>query len=815
MSSQEANPAIEATPPSGPPSVLRAGWQIPLLFVSVALLTAGVVTAMKSRPKVDPTIPLQEAEALVAAHEWEKAVTTLNDRVRGFVDSAAATDEHRARFRLARARAFAGAVLLPGADRPENHRVIADDFAAAEKLGVTLEAGDVSRLVESLVALGRVDDAVRRIESLPRDDASRRVRLTRLVIEACLRGPPGRESQTLELLAALAVEPSIGPAERAWVLARQAEMLIAAGRAEEAITKLLRDMQRLRDAPSHTMGELHLRLGEAYMAAGNEPASARQLELADGLLDPHSVLRAEAALMLGRLLKAGAGTDAEQMARAADRFAVVVNEYSTSPSYLPAVLELAEIDSAAGDHGAACERYAELVEAVRKPGASLPRGVSVERVYASLMERQTGRFLSADYATSLRYGELAASLFEDSKIPAALLLALAQTHRASADALLGAPGEQGAAAVEKLDPATRSELKRHLLAAGEWFRRHAERVSAEDTQRYLDSRWLAADSFDLAGDMDEARREFALYADGAPDDDARRPEARFRLAQVFQVGRDYATAAALFREAMAASGAVSDRARVPLARCLLADADASNDDEAERLLLSTVDGSVVGPDAAAFREALVELAGLYYATGRHAEAIARLEEALARFPGDPRAPILRYKLADANRLSAGQIAQTLRQGLPQATREALERERVERLRSAAALYEQVRAELESVTDRRLTDLERVCLRNAYFAIGDCAFDLGDDDAAIAAYDAARLAYAEDPSSLVAMVQIVNAYVRQGRWTQARTANERARQHLARFPDEVWQRPDMPMEKKHWERWLDSRTLLEQSARAEP
>ncbi|MBX3403561.1 MAG: tetratricopeptide repeat protein [Phycisphaeraceae bacterium] len=815
MSNGEPIPQSEAAQPAGLKASLRAGWPIPLLFVSIALLTAGVVTAMKSRPKVDPTIPLKEAEVLVAAHEWEKAVAVLNDRVRGFVDSAGATDEHRARFRIARARAFAGAILLPGADRAENHRVVVEDFVAAEKLGLVLEPGDVSRLVESLVAVGRIDDAVRRMNTLPRDDASRRVRLTRLVIEACLRDGAGRESQTLELLGALAVEPSIGPPERAWVLARQAEMLIAAGRAEEAITKLLRDMQRLRDVPPSSLGELHLRLGEAYMAAGNEPASARQLEMADGLLDEHSALRAEAALMLGRLLKAGAGTDAEQTARAADRFAVVVNEYSTSPSYLPAVLELAEIDSAGGDHGAACERYAELVEAVRRPGAVLPRGLSAERVYASLFERQTGRFLSADYPTSLRYGELAASLFDDSKIPSALLLALAQTHRASADAVLGAAEGHVSGAVDRLDPATRSELKRHLLAAGEWFRRHAERVSAEDTSRYLDSRWLAADSFDLAGDMEEAKREFALYADGAPDDDARRPKARYRLAQVFQVERDYTTAAALFREAMAASGAVSDRARVPLARCLLADGDPSNDAEAERLLISTVDGSVVGPDASAFREALIELAGVYYSTGRHAEAIARLEEALSRFPDDSRAPILRYKLADANRLSAAQIAQTLRQGLPQATRETLEQERADRLRNAAALYERVRSELESVTERRLTELERVCLRNAYFAIGDCAFDLGDDETAIAAYDAARLAYAEDPSSLVAMVQIVNAYVRQGRWTQARTANERARQHLARFPDEVWQRPDMPMEKKHWERWLDSRTLLEQSARAEP
>ena len=488
-----------------------------------------------------------------------------------------------------------------------------------------------------------------------------------------------------------------------------------------------------------------------------------------------------------------------------------------STAYLPALLELAEIDAARADHSAAAERYAELVEAVRRPTARARKDLDPERVSASLMDRQSGSFLAGDYDTALRYAELAASLYDDPKMPGPLLLALGQTHRAVADRVLNdassTPGP--GSIVDRLDPVTKSELKRHLLAAGDAFRRYADIVSSEDTGKYLDARWRAADSLDLAGDMEQAKREFALYADGAPDDDNRRPEARFRLAQVFQVERDFASAAALYRSVMGSAGAASDRARVPLARCLLADAEPANDAEAESLLLGTVDGSVVGPEAAAFRDALFELGGVYYSTARYPEAIARLEEAVDRYPDDHRIDIHRYKLADANRLSAAHLAQTLRQGLPQATREALEAERVARLQSAAGLYERVRTALESDPARRLDELERVCLRNAYFAIGDCAFDLGDFDAAIAAYDSARLKYSDDPSSLVAMVQIVNAYVQQQRWPQARTANERARQHLARFPDDVWQRPDIPMEKKHWERWLDARTLLEQSARVEP
>lgn len=805
----ETKPGLGAT--------LRASWPIPVLFLAFGLLAAGLYSAVSSRPKIDPTLPLKEAEALVAAEKFEESIDILNDRVRGYIDSGRASEIDRGRFHMARARAFAGAVARKGQSHRDNHTVVVTDYAAAAKLHQELEPSDTARLIESLVELDRLSDAVRKLADFKPEEQPRKVRLTRRIVEHALKADKPDREMILELLSALAVESSLEPEQKAWVLARQTEYLNQDGRYEEAINKLLRDMLRLTDAPAEAMGELHLRLGEAYLGSGNEAAAAQRLEAAESQLSASSPLRADAALLLGRILKAGAGADPERLQRAAERFGTIVTDFGSSSAYLPALLELAEIDAGRGDHQAASERYSELVEAVRQPTVRSQRELAADRVAASLMDRQAGSYLAGDYDTALRYAELASTLYDDAKIPAALLLALAQTHRAVADRVLDAAAEvEGPGSiVSRLDPATRSELKRHLLAAGEAFRRHADLVSSEDTAKYLDSRWRSADSFDLAGDMEQAKREFALYADGAPDEDPRRPEARFRLAQVFQVERDFASAAALYRTVMNGAGAASDRARVPLARCLLADADSANDGEAEALLLTTIDGSIVGPEAAAFREALFELGGLYYATLRYPEAIARLEEAVQRFPSDPRIAVLRYKLADANRLSAAQISQTLRQALPQATREALDQERIARLRSAAELYERVRAALESDPSRKLGELEQVCLRNAYFAIGDCAFDLGEFDAAIAAYDTARLRYSDDPSSLVAMVQIVNAYVQQQQWPQARTANERARQHLARFPDEVWQRPDIPMEKKHWERWLDARTVLDQAASAEP
>ena len=103
--------------------------------------------------------------------------------------------------------------------------------------------------------------------------------------------------------------------------------------------------------------------------------------------------------------------------------------------------------------------------------------------------------------------------------------------------------------------------------------------------------------------------------------------------------------------------------------------------------------------------------------------------------------------------------------------------------------------------------EAVALRNSYFYLGDCAFDLREYDDAIRYYDRARDRYDGEPASLVAMVQIVNAYIAKGEMGRARTANERARRFYSSIPDEVWNDPNLPMDRRDWERWLDSSAMI--------
>ncbi len=916
-------------------------WPLPALVAGGAMLIVGGAVFLMNRPKPPGDIPLEQAKALVAEKRFQEAIEKLNSKeVRNYIEYGSPDAEHLRAFYLARARAFEGAQQTLGLNRAENHRSIVEDYERAEKQVAEgsdreLAPSDTSRLVESLVALDQIDGesgALRRIAKLPEAEQPRKTRLTRVVVEHNLAISPTlkgeaatkRSDQTLELLAGLSADPAISASDKAWVLARQGEMLIAAGRPEEAINKLIRRVGLLKDVPKEQQGELYVLLGKAYFQAEQPMNAMRQLEAADGLLETSSALRADLGVMLGRLAQSGVATESGAglgasendpsalLEFAREKFEGVIGEFGAGKQFARAMLGVAEVEAALRHDDKSLEKYAELVSLVNslgegtpkpgehgkagaespgakphgdghaapagEPAAAATHGASSEHgatekpgdekkpeaathgepaspshlpsrladkirprslgdltresVLTSLMQRFQERFDSGQRESALRYADVAETLFKDADVPPEVLLAIGRTRRALGDAMMTQAREQHAAdpsksgadfSVEALDAATRAEVKKHFIVAGDYLRRHAKSVAATDPGASAASLWTAADSYDRAGDIDEAKKAFADYAEGASDTDANKPEAKFRLAQVFQAKREFVAAAALYQELVDArdpgnpslnAGVMADRAVVPLARCMLSDNDPSNDEAAERLLQGVVEGSGVGPDAMEYREALIELGESSYRRERFAQAIAWLEGVSKRYKDDRRIESIRYLLADSHRREAVKIGQTLAaQRLPQAQRDTLEASRADHLRSARALYEGVKVALERKGLRLRTNLEKIHLRNAYFYLGDCAMEMHDYDGAIAAYDEARKQYSDEPSSLVAMAQIVSAYAAQEKWAEARTANERARLQLAKFPESVWQNPDLPMEKRHWEKWLDARTLIGQQGQA--
>jgi len=253
------------------------------------------------------------------------------------------------------------------------------------------------------------------------------------------------------------------------------------------------------------------------------------------------------------------------------------------------------------------------------------------------------------------------------------------------------------------------------------------------------------------------------------------------------------------------------RSHVPLARCYLLVSKDSEIGKAEEHLASVLDGTYFAPDSPQYREALNELGQVYRRVGRYPEAIERLREAIERYPESEERVRLIFNLADSLRLSASEIDEELGLAMPQSRRIELKKLRESRLEEAMTMYDGVRETIDGKPPARRTPLEDIFLRNSLFYRGDCAFELGEFAEAIEFYDAAAQRYAEDPASIVAMVQIVNCYAALEQWRQAKTAHVRAKSRLEEIPQSVWERGDMPMQREHWERWLDASIRLEDPA----
>jgi len=892
----------------------RGAWPVAVLALAGVLFVGGLFTAFKNRPTPDGGVVVEDARRQVSAGDFEEAIETINTRGLVFIERGLLNDWQQAELFALRAEAIYAGQLRLGIQRDVNDRNVLSDldkaetlFASAREAGEGPGPGEADAVdgvaarerrqawrVRSLLNLGEVERAADALSKLPAT-SERRQRLTRDVIDAALastgngaiRSVPGsvagagagdvagrRARLALELLEGYTRDFGLSESDRAWSVARRAELELARGTPNAAINLILREIQRLDAVDRVDEARLHLLLGRAYERLGDVREAVRRYERVERLADDGSTDRVAALISAGELLKLSAST----LDLADEKFRAAATSSADGPALAPALLGLAEVAAARAAAGSATEAgasegaqaeslraYTELVRLfpLRQPWAGLDAG----RVVRSLLDRHAERSSAGMHADALAFAELARALetrmvsasgglvttpspslsagepFADSdrRLRGELMERIAITHRRLADVMRD----------RMADPSMRGEvssleLQRHLVSSAVEFEKLASfRLDDGDVGEYAEALWMAGDSYDLAGDNGSARRVFEQYSVQMPVTDHRQAEATFRLAQLLEASREYGQAASLYSRLIdARRGADSDknvglwaeRSRVPLARCYLADGDETTDELASRILEEVLSGTVVRADAPEYREALIALADMSYQAGRAARAAELFNEAVARYaeqwPGE--ALVWRFKLADSYRLLAQELGDEALSGeIPQSERDRLNERRESMLRLAEQGFESFRAALagssgglRDVVGRAGgmmshafegpgIDAAALYERNAWFYIADCAFDLGEFDRAISLYEAARERYAEDPASLVALVQIVNAYVRQGAWAEAGTAQQRARNHFERlsamFPERVWDSPQFPMQKRHWERWLDSRMLIEQRA----
>lgn len=785
---------------------------MPVLVLASALLLAGMATILMTRPRPAVGDMLRRAEQLIVQNEPERALSVLNDELRPHLDESFVTNDQRSRFHTARARAIAAGIRHLDLDDPSNHESVIDEFAKAKRVGHTPTDADLAELTGSMLELGRVDEAREPLSAMGPEAAAERIALTKRIILTAL-GELSRESLADELLLELEENPELTDDDRVWVAARRTERRLAQGFTDEAIARLLRLLPRIGAARPEARGELFLLLGKAYAQAGAVPDARKQFDRAVELIEAGDQLYPSAMLERGRVLEQSGEPEA-----AREHFETVVQSYASSDAFLPALLSLGEVLSLLAESDAtlateddAVEAYARFVEEARRRGIGEDlRG----RAVSSMLTRFDEQLVRGVLVRAAQYAQIAEDLTgADGAVPQVILAQAIANRRQAEQLLADVSGAGETPDLSRLDPSTRAQAQRWFVRSGDYYRRHADRLAGgDDDAAYADSLWNAATMFDGGGDTAEAIAAYIEFA-GTISDDPRVPAAQFKLGRAYQASGEYQLAAqqyeslleiALDPERGTGVGPYAVQSYVPLAETYLYDADPANDARASELLEAVLRGDAGDVASEAFGAALAAMGVVHYHAGRYPRAIELLEEAAAREQDDRRLGRVKYMLADTYRLESGAIGATLGGGAvaPSEERELLAT-RESHLSRAIELFAQARDAGEQIPEVRRTPLESVQLRNSYFYLGDCAFDLGHFDEAIRYYSVAKDRYAEDAASLVALVQIFNAYLELGELAKARTASERARRFYEGLPETAWDDPTLPMSRGDWERWLDS------------
>ncbi|MBI1369501.1 MAG: tetratricopeptide repeat protein [Planctomycetes bacterium] len=778
-------------------------WQLPVLVLSIALFAAGLFMAKPEAPVDQYGQELQKVQALVVAGQFDTAMATLNELARIMPTLPKPT---QGQFELLAADTMYLAQRSKGWNKASNDEGIVKHYQSARDLGQTLDNQQYDRLVDSLAELGRADEGLNLLAERGEAGADARYHLLRRMITTAMAVQPLDADKAGKLIDRLLAEPKLPTSEEVWATARQAELLMKEDRVKEAVDMLLRRIARLQDDKVDALGELMVQLGLAYLDDGDMVNGERWLLRARQSLTPDDALNADVLLGLGRI-RFNEGNVTE----AAEHFKDVVDQFASTHAYPPALIGLAESNARLQYTDQALADFDKAVKLIGVDPATSPD--LRKQLIETLTTQFDLRFAQGEYDTALQYVNLIQQLYNP-PLPADILLKLATTHEQLARKGLGLADNQTEKPSDwqKLDKNQRRQVAEHFAQAADNYLAHARAVTVEDDETYGKSLWNAGVYYDKAGLHKQAIAVFGEFVTARPND-PRHLAAMFRLAQAQQATGNYDQAVALYKQLIEEHPKSPEAyaSLVPLARSYILQGP-TKVDLAEQVLLSVVtDHPALRPESTEYREALIELGQLYYrrgAEGDYEKAIARLDEVAERYGGEAgptQMPELMFQLGDAYRKSVQQIDEKLAMELPPSKKAALQAERARRLDRAQQSFDGVINSFESHDPATLTDLQKLYLRNSYFYRGDCAYELGRYDGpggAISLYEKAVQRYDKEPAALVALVQMVNSYCELKDWDKARAVNERAKVFLKRIPESAFDDPNLPMNRKHWQRWLD-------------
>jgi tetratricopeptide (TPR) repeat protein len=758
-------------------------WQLPLFILSIALFIYAGYLFINPGPGATIDQKIAVAQTYLTQDRPDAALQQLSR----ILDTEKMPALKEGQVHLLVAQALEAAQKQKKIDVPANHQRIIEQTELALQLGVKADAELHRRVADSYAALGHPANAAEHYRQAVAMDPNHSLSLRRKLIDLELADDDAANADVS--LEDYLKQPGLTDAERAWALDQRAGILIDRKQFADA-HKLLGDAARL-DSDPVDQGTFNYQLGYCAYREGLPDDAERHLRLARDQLRVSHPLDADAAFYLGRIFQ-----ERGDPTTATSFYDAILTTHPESKAAPLALLGRGVCRIMLLQTDAGLSDFHDLVEQIdRRPSRSRYKAECV----ASF--RQAADILSQrqDYQSALE-----TMSYEQ---------ALDQSPPPAFNARLGSMCEKRADQIEESlpDASPTEKIRRGQQIvdlrnrAADAYIHYSNQLTILDDHGYADALWKGVDLYDKAGNLQAAIAALELFVGERPSD-RMAPDALLRLGRAYQ-------AAGLFDKAIDAfqrnqlnysKSLAASKSAVPLAQAYMAKGPAMYG-RAEMTLLSVVENNpLVDPSAEEFRQALRELAQLYYRTGRYEEAVARLQELTQRYPNDEQKAQMVYLMADSYRKSASLLdaklasAQTAPSAVASEVAEAAAARR-DRLLKARGLYDQVidlyRASAPA------DDMDKLYLKLAHFYRADCMYDLGAYQDAIKLYDDAAFSYQNDPSAVSAYVQIVNAYFALGKPEEAKAANNRAKWMLQHMPADAFQDGTFSMPKRYWDQWL--------------
>ena len=797
----EGRDAMATRQSTGRAAGLGQLWQVPLLVVALGLFgfAAYLFIDPHGGPSIDDKIDV--ARRLLKSERPEAAINTLN----GILRAEKLDRDHEGTVHLLEGQALEALHQ----NLKSYHEQIIEQSKLALSMGVHPAYEIERRMGASYEALGRRPQALEHYRQAAAMDPDHALPLQKKVIELQLATgdlAPAQASLDRYLQSA-----ELSDGERAWALCNRARLLI--DREDYVRGKALLAQAAKLDSDPATQGQVSYYLGYCAAKTGDTTGAEQLLRVARQQLKSDNPLDADAACLLGQL-----AADRNDFKTAESFYRDVIVNHPESAMVPTALLGrgLARLADASGTSDEA--GMEDLHELTRRTLAVDPPQPKANATVVSGLN-QAASMLSArgNYVGALAM--YAGQQQLDPHPTAEFFHQLAVVFERRADQIDRAAGEaipvsyrEGANTVSAADAVRRGkEVRAMLTHAADASVAEAHALTVSNDKGYGQALWHGIDLYDRAADLPAAIDALNLFVAERPTDPLA-PTALYRLGRAYQSAGQYDKAITAYQrnQFLYPNSLAASRSAVPLAQAYMA-RGAADFPRAEAVLRSVIEGNpLLTPEADEYRQALFELARLYYRTDRYEQAIARLNDWTARYTDDDRMGQALFLTADSYRKSAGLLdpksnaigvtgTATSRPSVAVINQAEAAAARKDRLELARAAYDQVVAHYRDVPPK--SDLDLLYNKLAHFYRADCLYDSGRYEDAIRQYDAAAFRYQDDPSSLAAYVQIVNAYYAIGKPDEARAANERAKVMLRQMPAQSFSNDTFAMPKEYWENQL--------------